>query len=413
MADEPDWDDIFTSQPGASDSSARDTGTTDVRSGAPARSRREIRESKREVEPALPRRARRRMWIWVGILAVILAGGAATAVWFTFEPQIRRVLGWTETDDFVGAGRGEVVVVIESGDIGGDVASKLAEAGVTKSFDAFYRLLLAQDPQVEFVPGNFSLKSEMSARAALDALLDPANKITNRVTIPEGTTMPGALELLSSATGIPLEELEAVAADHAALGVPAEAPSLEGYLFPATYPIDPGVSARDVLQLMVNEMLGRLDAAGVAPEDRFRVLTLASIVQREAGPVRDDFYKIARVFTNRLQTDGWKLESDATVAYGTGNFQTVFTTDAERADAANPYNTYANPGLPIGPIGLPGQLAIDAALNPVEGDWFFFVTVNLKTGETVFSETVAEHETAVSKLRAWCRESQENATYCE
>lgn len=429
MADEPDWDDIFTSQPGAATSTDHDTGTTDVPADAAPRSRRELRgrgpaghprssgptrrHDPGEFEPVRPRRNRRRIWIWAGILAILLGGVAVTTVWITFEDQIRKVLGWSQPDDYVGAGTKDVVIVIQAGDIGGDVARTLAEAGVTKSFDAFYRLLLVQDPPVEFQPGNFALKTEMSAQAALDALVDPANKITNRVTVPEGTTMPSALELLSSATGIPLADFQAAAADYASLGVPADAPSLEGYLFPASYPLDPGVSAHDVLQLMVNEMYARLDAAGVALEDRHRVLTLASIIQRESGPVEEDFYKISRVFTNRLETDGWNLESDATVAYGTGNFQTVWTTDEERADASNPYNTYANPGLPIGPIGLPGALAIDAALHPADGDWYFFVPVNLKTGETVFSTTPAEHEAAAARLRSWCRESQENATYCE
>jgi len=136
------------------------------------------------------------------------------------------------------------------------------------------------------------------------------------------------------------------------------------------------------------------------------------MIQREAGSNPDDFYKVSRVFQNRLD-DGWNLESDATVGYGADTLDTVFTTDEDRADASNPYNTYANPGLPIGPIGLPGDLAIDAALNPVEGPWFFFVTIDLATGETVFSETIDEHESAVELLREWCNASVENGTYCD
>ena len=106
------------------------------------------------------------------------------------------------------------------------------------------------------------------------------------------------------------------------------------------------------------------------------------------------------------------LESDATVAYGTGNTHTVWTTDAERADASNKCNTYANAGLPIGPIGNPGDAAINGAVNPADGAWLFFVPINLKTGETVFSETADQHLAAVEQLRAWCRESAENASYC-
>jgi UPF0755 protein len=139
---------------------------------------------------------------------------------------------------------------------------------------------------------------------------------------------------------------------------------------------------------------------------------MAALIQREAGPNQDDFYKISRVFTNRLE-QGINLESDATVAYGADTLDTVWTDPADRANAENKYNTYANPGLPIGPIGAAGDLAIDAALHPADGPWLFFVPINLATGETVFSETVEEHDAAVDVLQNWCRENAENASYCE
>ena len=87
--------------------------------------------------------------------------------------------------------------------------------------------------------------------------------------------------------------------------------------------------------------------------------------------------------------------------------------DAERADASNRYNTYANPGLPVGPIGNPGDVAISAAIHPADGTWLFFVPVNLATGETVFSTTIEEHDAAVAQLQEWCAASEENAAYCE
>jgi UPF0755 protein len=97
------------------------------------------------------------------------------------------------------------------------------------------------------------------------------------------------------------------------------------------------------------------------------------------------------------------LQSDATVSYGVRG-STVATSDADRADP-NLYNTYKYPGLPVGPIAAPGSLAIDAAVNPVAGKWLYFVTVNLKTGETVFTETYAEHLVAVKQWLAWMREN--------
>nr|WP_211161094.1 endolytic transglycosylase MltG [Microcella alkalica] len=342
-----------------------------------------------------------------------LGGLGVWLAWSNFEPQIRELLGIELPNDYEGDGNGqEVLVTIVPGDIGEDVALTLQQSGVTMSFSAFYDLLLA-DSSISFQPGTYSLQGEMSAQAALDALLDPANRVENRVTIPEGTVLPETLELLALGTGLPIEDFQAAIADPTRFGVPADAPSIEGYLFPATYTFDPGVTAEQVIERLASEMTARLDALGIPAEDRYRVLTLASVVQREAGSDLEDFGRVARVFTNRID-EGMLLQSDATVHYGTQDFDSVFTTDAERADASNPYNTYANPGLPIGPIGAPGDAALEAAAAPPEGEWLYFVTVNLATGETVFSETLAQHEAAVRQLQEWCNASEENRTvYCD
>lgn len=364
-----------------------------------------------------PRAPRKRNLLWLKItlpIVIVLGGlgGAAAFVWANYEEQVRELLGWELPNDYEGSGNGEeVIVTIQSGDIGADVANTLHQAGVTMTFDAVYDILL-EDDSIGFLPGNWRLQKEMSAESAIAALQDPANKVTNELLITEGAVLPDVLEIIAETTGIPLADVQAAAANPQAYGVPAEAPSLEGYLFPATYQLEGTESAQDILQLLVNTMFEHLDAFGVAPDQRHQVLTMASIIQREAGWNIDDFYKVSRVFYNRLD-QGINLESDATVAYGTGNLHTVWTTDEERADASNPYNTYANPGMPIGPIGLPGDDAISAALNPADGPWLFFVPINLATGETVFSETVDEHQAAVDQLLAWCDASAENAAYCE
>jgi uncharacterized YceG family protein len=141
----------------------------------------------------------------------------------------------------------------------------------------------------------------------------------------------------------------------------------------------------------------------IALKDSFDVINLAALIQSEAK-LDEDFYKVSRVFQNRLDI-GMMLQSDATVNYGT-NGKTVTTTDAQRADKS-PYNTYVYTGLPAGPISNPGELAIEAAIRPGDGDWLFFVTVNLKTGETKFSVTLAEHERAAQEFYAWLRENPE------
>lgn len=365
--------------------------------------------------PKPAKKKRRLLWLKITLPILIVVGGVAgvgTYAWLNYEEQVRELLGIPLPTDYEGTGNGEeVIVAVRSGDIGADVANTLHDAGVTMTFDAVYDLLL-EDPDIAFTPGNWRLQKEMSAQSAVDALQDPANKVTSELLITEGKVLPDTLEIIAETTGIPLADVQAAAADPTQYGVPAEAPSLEGYLFPATYQLDGSETAPQIIQMLVDTMFERLDAAGVAVEDRHKILTMASIIQREAGWNPDDFYKVSRVFYNRID-QSINLESDATVAYGTGNLHTVWTTDAERADASNPYNTYANPGLPVGPIGAPGDVAIDAALHPADGPWLFFVPINLQTGETVFSETADQHQAAVDQLLEWCDASTENAAYCE
>ncbi|WP_350349784.1 endolytic transglycosylase MltG [Agromyces sp. G08B096] len=358
-----------------------------------------------------PKRKRRPWGCLIGLLIVAVLGvgayvflqGPITAVIERFQPA----------PDYEGSGTGEVTFMIHEGDTGSDIAERLAEQDITASYDAFYELLLAETPEPEFQPGAYRLAEQMSAAAALEALMDPSRKLENTFVIPEGAALPDALQLISEGTGVPLDQLQAAAAEPPAnYGLPPEATTLEGFLFPATYTLDPGLDAHAILQTLVNRQFEALDAAGVPADQRWKTIVLASIVQREAGSDENDFPKVARVFQNRLD-QGINLESDATVAYGTGNTHTVWTTDAERADASNRYNTYANPGLPIGPIGNPGDVAINAAIHPADGSWLFFVPVNLATGETVFSTTVEEHEAAVARLQEWCQASDENASYCE
>jgi UPF0755 protein len=351
--------------------------------------------------PAQKKRKKRFVWVWVLVALLVLAGGAATAAWVMFEDEVRSVLGIELPNDYEGTGNGEeVIVTVVEGDVGGDIATKLSEAGVTMTYDAFYDLLVSQSVQPTFMPGSYPLQKEMSAQSALDVLADSANIVTSRVLITEGSTITQTLNSLSEGTGIPLADFEAAAADPTAFGVPATAPSLEGWLFPATYDFIPGSTAPQILQTMADRMVQALDEAGVAVDDRERVLTLASIVQKEGGSI-EDFPIVARLFLNRLALEQpMNLESDATVAYGTGN-TSIHTTADEREDASNPYNTYANPGLPVGPISAPGDDAILSVVNPAEGDWLFMVLVNGETGETVFSDNYEDHLVAVEQWGEW------------
>ncbi|WP_336659528.1 endolytic transglycosylase MltG [Leucobacter sp. USHLN153] len=337
------------------------------------------------------------------IVAVVLLGGLAAAgsyVWSQFGPAISETFGWT-SNDYEGKGKGKTVVVITEGEIGEDIAASLAEAGVVKTSEAFYELLLDQDEEVAFQPGSYQMKLQMSSQAALDALQDPENRMAFTAMIPEGKTVEQTLEIVSAGADIPLKELKQAAKDPAAFGLPEGVESLEGWLFPATYEFESDTTGAQAIQRLVDTQVQVLDELGAPPESREEVLTKASIVQREGGRI-EDFPKVARVIENRLAS-GMLLQMDSTAQYGFGQHEdgNVWSTDEALADD-NPWNTYVNEGLPAGPIANPGRDAIAAVLDPPAGDWIYFVAVNLDTGESVFSSTQEEHDAATAQLNEWC-----------
>lgn len=339
------------------------------------------------------------------VLGLLLAVGISVAVVIntTGGGKILSALGITNSaEDYTGNGHGSAQITVRKGDTGVVIARALEKAGVIKTAEAFMQYLLEKQPDAVFDIGTYKLKKGMNSQAAFLALQDPANKVQLQVTIPEGYTLYGVFNRLAKATGIEVASFNDAAANYVQLGVPKEFPSLEGFLFPATYTFTPEDSAADILEKMVARMWQALREHGVSEADAYTVLTKAALIQREAGQDINDFGKIARVFENRL-AKGMRLESDATVAYGAGSYESVWTTPEQRADTANLYNTYAHTGLPLGPIGAPGDAAITAALNPTPGNWLYFVTVNFETGATKFSETFAEHEQGVEQLASWCR----------
>ncbi len=351
---------------------------------------------------------RRRRGAWGCLIALIVLGALiAGAAFFLQGPITSLVERFQPPEDYSGAGTGEVVFMINEGDGGETIAANLEEQDIVASSEAFIEEVTSRSEQPTFYPGAYRMANRMSAEDALDALLDPENKLENTFVIQEGLWARDALANASAATGIPVEELEAAASDPQALGLPEEATSVEGFLFPATYTFGPDVTAEEVVQTLVDRSFQALDDAGVAPEDRWETVIIASLIEREAGS-EADAYKVSRVIRNRLDAEQFPsqlLQFDSTVHYGTGDDTVVTTTDAERADASNPYNTYVHPGLPPGPIGNPGDVTIDAAQNPADGPWLYFVTVNLETGETVFSATLEEHEAAVEQFLQYLDEN--------
>lgn len=404
-------------------SAVREAPPADIRDAAPVASLEDLfagRTSSDDIgdAPPPPDRRRRRVggWIALGVILALLGGMAAGGlwVWNTYEDRIREFMGWEEPKDYEdGLATGETLVTISSGDTGGTISRSLYDAGVTKTPEAFYDHLVETAQNPTFYPGVYRLQQKMTSPAALAALQDPANKLENSALVREGLTVEQTLPLLAEGIGLPIEDFQAAVADPAAYGIPVDpaitaagGQPLEGWLFPAMYTFDPGVTASGVIQAMVNRTIESLDAAGVPVEDRQRVLTIASIIQREAR-FEEDFYKVSRVIQNRLdpsndQTFGL-LQMDSSAQYGYGEMHDGTVSSSQEAlDDDNPWNTYRYTGLPVGPIANPGDVAIDAAMNPAEGPWLYFVTVNPDSGETVFTETVADHERYVAQWQEWC-----------
>jgi UPF0755 protein len=334
----------------------------------------------------------------------VLLGGAAAGglwVWNSYGTQISDALGWGPSKDYEsGQSTGNALVTIKKGDGGQQISAALYDAGVTKTKGVFYDMLVKDGTATTFYPGVYKLQLKMTAAAALKALEDPKNKMENSALIPEGFTVADTLQRISQSVDVPLADLQAAVQTPADYGV--DAPSLEGWLFPALYEFPPGATAKDIVGTLVKRTRDSLAAAKVPAADQQRVLTIASIIQREARST-DDFYKVSRVIQNRLD-QGMKLQMDSTAQYGYGELHSgsASTSDAAQTDD-NPWNTYVIDGLPKTPIANPGDKAIDAAMHPADGPWLYFVTVNMDTGETIFSTTYAEHEKYVAQMQDWCK----------
>jgi UPF0755 protein len=312
--------------------------------------------------------------------------------------------------DYTGPGSGAVVVEVQEGDNASDIAQSLVDQGVVKSAEAFTDAATANPDSTGIQVGFYEMREKMSAEQALEVLIDPENMIQDAVTLREGLTVDQIVGVLAKETDFSKADFRKVLQRPDALGLPSYAEgNPEGYLFPATYQIAPDATPRSILRQMVDrfkqaadelELEAGAERLGVSPHD---VMTVASLVQAEAR-FDQDFAKVSRVIYNRLD-EPMPLQFDSTVHYAEGRDGSVGTSDEAR-NSDSEYNTYKQPGLPPTPIMAPGEQAIEAALNPAEGSWLFFVTTNPDTGETKFAESYDEHLQYKQEFDEWCAASE-------
>lgn len=314
--------------------------------------------------------------------------------------------GWFERKDYAGEGNGtEVTFTIPEGASAISIANSLEEQGIIANADRFLQEYSDKGQDQFFQPGEYTMQEEMSSAAALGELLrfDEAN--TNYVAVARTWRMDKTFEALATGTGISAQEFKALSTDPTRFGIPSQFPTIEGFLFPGEYRFPKDAGAEEILQMMVDNTFNALEEAGVSGDDRiFHVITVASILEFEGREA--DYYPIAGAIENRLnnpdgETSGY-LQSDATVAYGLG-IQSYHISNEQKQDASNKYNTFYYKGLPEGPIGSPGLAAIKAAANPEKNDYYFWVTVDLFTGETLFAKTYEQHLKNVEVYDEFCK----------
>ncbi len=395
-----------------------------------------------------PRRHRRResgSSLIAMTLVVVLFGALGVGGWWAYNNVIKEFF---IAEDFEGTGNGtEVTIQIQEGWFLADIANHLHQEGVIASAKAFTNASEDDgDSGLSIQPGTYIMQEEMSAAAALDFLTDPANRMLNAVTIPEGYRSMEVYAKLSEHTGVPVEDFEAAAEDPEALGVDPiwfegfgdrQIKSVEGFLFPATYEFDEEMTAEQMLSAMIakfNTTVEEIDfierAAQIQDPDpdfdpaslpqqdfhpdtggEFKVypwmaLQVASIVQSESGTPEDDA-KIAQTMYNKVyvnpysheQTNCNCFESEAIWNYGRllegeepiTSGEDIAWHDVMR-DADNPWAPSApqNAGYLPSAISNPGVAALEGAVNPEPGDWLFFVTA-YDDGRALFAHEYADH----------------------
>lgn len=288
----------------------------------------------------------------------------------------------------------ETLFEVKKGDSVNRIISNLVEKGVIKKGYYFKVLVRIKGGDRTILHGHYLLKKDDTPETLWQRLVKGEVE-RYKVTIPEGYNVYQIGEVIENQKLGSKQRFVSLVKDRKfikELGL--NLPTLEGYLFPATYFFDPVTKEEDMIREMVAKTFTVLHKELMIPEndkryDIHKILTLASLVEKEAK-VKDELTLIAAVFLNRLRL-GMKLQCDPTVIYGLKRFNGNIT----KADlmTKTPYNTYVNYGLPPTPIANPSKEAISSVLNPAKVDYIYFVSKN--DGTHVFTNNLKAHNKAV------------------
>jgi UPF0755 protein len=292
----------------------------------------------------------------------------------------------------------EVTITVASGQSSVQIGRSLRDAGVIDSVNRFRDTAEERGLDSLLKPGTYTLVTGMGIDAVLEILAKgPSTGVP--FTIPEGYTVAQIVDKIAATKQFSKAELtKALKSKELIVPYrPKGVTSLEGLLFPDTYGIEDDDTAEGVLQEMLTQLevvLSRYQLS-TAPQslDPYQLLIVASMIEREAK-VAADRPKIAAVIYNRLAIDK-RLEIDATVQYAVGHARL----SARDLRSSSPYNTYVHAGLPPTPIAAPGEAAIQAALQPADGDWIYYV-LSSKEGEHAFTSDYDQFQRLKAEARA-------------
>ena len=318
------------------------------------------------------------------VLLMIVAGAAGGAAWW---------LRQRATTPFRGFAGDEVFVDIPSGTGPRAIGARLAEAGVVRDARTFRVALWLTGRARDLKAGEYRFTGAATAVDVVATIADGAI-YTRPVTFREGLTIDEMATVYAD-SGLGTREAFLTAARDASLihDLDPDAPDLEGYLFPDTYPVPRQTPAATLVAQMVRgfraalpaELIARAQADGLTVR---QVVTLAALVEKETAQDAERPL-VAAVYRNRHRI-GMGMQADPTVIYAlqrAGKWDGNLSRDDLQFDS--PYNTYRYGGLPPGPIAAPGRRALEAVVSPAEVDYLYFVSRN--DGTHVFATTLAEH----------------------